>query len=1318
MRKKLLVVITILLVAITATMIVACGEDKPTTVTVTFEGESVSIQPQTVKSGNTIVQPMNPVREGYTFECWLKADGTAFDFSLPVNENLTLTAKWKEIVPDTPDTPDTPDNPNTPIVPIEDGTAEHPYIIDTADELVDFADRVNHPEEEGNETYYKSHFKLGADIDMNGVSYVSAGQVVVLNEGEENEETIYGFSGNFNGNGHKISNLSLMKNLRSSMYYIGFFGVTDRANIYDLTLEDIYYEIEAGADNTNIGAYYGGLVGYASLTNFTNIKVTGVMETRLLPNNPAYIGGIAGAWEINDSEVAYIGYAENCYVDIETKIGEYDDGEKCYLGEVINGGLFGYVSNYNGAVAIVNSVANGKVYGGKWVGGIAAYLSSSYVSIINCVNHANVTATATSGATYVGGIVGYSYGDNTIMDSYSTGRIKGVRASSTSTYKTYVGGVAGFATEDDYEIYYTAGLAVLNCYYTDNISTYDVKNTVGTAKATDFTFTEDWVVENLNWESGVMSFDDNNKATPNAKVDNNGKIYTLSYYSDGEVVKTVEKKVEDTYAIIGTQESLAHKGDGILFYSWEHESDVPYRFYVPVVKDMSLTARWQDVSGILGVYTGTGTLYETMNAGIIVFMEDGTLQWVNSNATNGEFIFDGEHIIFELYNNIGTVSGQFDKDGKLTFVLDAGMSGSVSYEFIKSDLKIFGEYFADNGDILTFSGDTGISLHKSELNKGQTISGTYSLEDDVVTVTGGKLTDYYSEITITVNANLTLTVNAKGIDGKTTDMNNVVFSKYGTPDYSDKPFVGTYTFAMPSLSYDDKYPSYDTYTVVFNANGTFEYRSQMSTTLGSYHAFTNDTIIKVSLEGYISTFNYDTVNDIMYGYLNRGTSARFSIIITPESDGKQVAMLAGSETTVLYVTDCEKSYFVKDGEYQKDAVIVATSYSDGERITIDGVDYRIVATNDDYYGEGYFIRKIGEEEGTYQEGDNTVILNGIGNVSGTKSGEYYMYDDNLIVVLFEDDTFIGFDYKAAQNSDNNITVIEADGYQGVWYKSHKKTDNEGESYIVEKYYKFMIDGYGHAALHYFSDSEQKYTFVWTNTKFSDMTVTATGIYTKFNEVQEAEVVFYYDKAMAYSKDFGYLDEAVFTVDGYTGVMTPPVLPSTATGSYNGQESGGMAVVLNLKSDLTGTYKGQPFSAIYDGDKLVIFELGGVTHTFNIETRVITYGNESVTLTLGGAVTEVIPAMLCGTWQGTFVGYGTNETRKIVIESAGTITYVQTAMSATYNNDTKTITGSTDSYDVTLVYNEDGDYFTVEVIYTQDEYDEYTFTCNQLTKVEQ
>ena len=47
-------------------------------------------------------------------------------------------------------------------------------------------------------------------------------------------------------------------------------------------------------------------------------------------------------------------------------------------------------------------------------------------------------------------------------------------------------------------------------------------------------------------------------------------------------------------------------------------------------------------------------------------------------------------------------------------------------------------------------------------------------------------------------------------------------------------------------------------------------------------------------------------------------------------------------------------------------------------------------------------------------------------------------------------------------------------------------------------------------------------------------------------------------------------------------MKLPKLPTGAVGSYTGTESSGTAVVLNLKQDLTGTYKGNPFVAVYDG----------------------------------------------------------------------------------------------------------------------------------------
>lgn len=52
---------------------------------------------QTIEKGAKAVKPADPKRSGYTFKGWYKGK-TAFNFNTAVNENLTLTAHWKETV--------------------------------------------------------------------------------------------------------------------------------------------------------------------------------------------------------------------------------------------------------------------------------------------------------------------------------------------------------------------------------------------------------------------------------------------------------------------------------------------------------------------------------------------------------------------------------------------------------------------------------------------------------------------------------------------------------------------------------------------------------------------------------------------------------------------------------------------------------------------------------------------------------------------------------------------------------------------------------------------------------------------------------------------------------------------------------------------------------------------------------------------------------------------------------------------------------------------------------------------------------------------
>ncbi|MBP5177535.1 MAG: InlB B-repeat-containing protein [Clostridia bacterium] len=50
-----------------------------------------------VESGTAVAKPTDPVRVGYTFDKWVKADGTPFDFSSTVAEDITIKASWTKI---------------------------------------------------------------------------------------------------------------------------------------------------------------------------------------------------------------------------------------------------------------------------------------------------------------------------------------------------------------------------------------------------------------------------------------------------------------------------------------------------------------------------------------------------------------------------------------------------------------------------------------------------------------------------------------------------------------------------------------------------------------------------------------------------------------------------------------------------------------------------------------------------------------------------------------------------------------------------------------------------------------------------------------------------------------------------------------------------------------------------------------------------------------------------------------------------------------------------------------------------------------------
>lgn len=1315
-RRIALSILAIALVVCVACLAVACGEKDKDAYTVTFGGEGVSgISSQVVKAGTVAQRPQDPKRDGYEFKGWAEAgQSNLFDFATPITKDITLVAVWEESNP------------------AELGSKNNPYLIATADDLADFADRVNNPEEDDNEKYARSHFKLVADIDMSGTAYVSAGQIFTFNEGEEDERKVYGFSGSFDGNGHTISNLTIKRNLRSGMSYVGLFGYCHRAMITNLTLDNVSYAVVSGADKNDIGAYVGGVVGYGNLTNISNVRVSGEFNMSLCASNPSRIGGIAGGLDVYDSETAYIAYVKNCVSEVKVVAKKFDDGDASSLDSSVNGGIIGATSTAsNGALAVLNCVttANAAVEGGEWVGGIVGYASCTSMSIINCANYARVKAT-NKDVSYAGGIIGYSSNDNTILDCFSTGRVTATRATST-TYKSYAGGIAGYTFTDDYSGgYYDAGTVIENCFYKLAPSTTDKTNAAGTKAEEGATFDAEWIAQNVKWDMSEWTLE-GGIAIPKTDTALSG-THTVSLVKGDAIVKTEVRQFDaSSFAIVGKLDALSNEGNN-LFFDWEFESGARYRYYVPVVKDMTFKARFGDSSKVTHVYTGKGEYHGQVDGGVLYLAPDGTLKLVNGNAIGGKYTYDGNNVLLlTFYNNYGDVSGTLTEDGSIKLVFDYGMSGQVEYTYTKSDLKVFGEYYNEDGDVLTFS-DGKISYQSESLKNDKGIvksySGTYTIEGNDITIESKWLANYFTSMSATVNEDMTLTVNFVGKDG-VAGYTNATFAQ-PTANYKGQPFVGTYYTPYVATTDSDKIAYAQNYEIEFREDGVVAYRSLYSETLGTYAMFKNNTLARISLEGHIGTLYFDAEKGLFYGDLHRSDSQHDAVVL-PVSDGNvRSYLIAGDINNVVYVNDVG-AYYMKDGQLQDGTQIVAqNNFANGDRVTIGGVDYRVVYTKysneNASYKSQYILYVIGAEEGTYTYGDKTFTLDGIGGITGAKEtySAYEVYG-NLVVAVFDDFSIVGFDFKAAKAANGVVTLAKADGYGGVYYQGEniKVKDKHGNvigEEFIEKYYLLMVDGYGHSRVLYYSADDKEYRPNWSSENhngWAQYTVTVTGVHVEYNEYQVYDFVFYYDNNLLFVKSTkGGLKETYPKV-GYTGTTELPKLPASAVGSYTGNESSGAAVVFNLKQDLTGTYKGMPFVAVYDGANRVSFTIASVRYLFDVTTNVISYDTESVTLTRTGEVTEVIPTALCGTWRGTWEGPNGND---VIIEANGTLRYDDVTATATYDIEKGILSATGKSadgkvtYTFELKYNSNTKTFSADVKYV-DEETRYT-RCSSLSKV--
>jgi len=309
------------------------------------------------------------------------------------------------------------------------GTAGDPYRIGSATDLLTLA---------GSTGDYDANFILTADIDLAYYTFtaaVIAPDINIYVDGFQGTA----FTGVFDGNGHKITNLTI-----SGSGYLGLFGTIEGPGSYwgykdmvkNLTIENVNI---TGSDPT---ASYnlGGLAGYNLYGAIKNCYSSGTITRANSDSGADSFGGLIGYndyGKINSCSSSVNIYGGrfaidlgglagyNYYGNINNSFATGDvSGEALSLHEICEafGGLvgrneFGTINECwaSGNVTSYGNLTEGA--GGDEFGGLVGL--NTWSTISNCYAIGSVTSNLMA----TGGLVGANDSYSTITNCYSTGSV-------------------------------------------------------------------------------------------------------------------------------------------------------------------------------------------------------------------------------------------------------------------------------------------------------------------------------------------------------------------------------------------------------------------------------------------------------------------------------------------------------------------------------------------------------------------------------------------------------------------------------------------------------------------------------------------------------------------------------------------------------------------------------------------------------------------------------------------------------------------------------------------------------------------------------
>ncbi len=253
-----------------------------------------------------------------------------------------------------------------------DGSSEHPFLINTAEELKWYASYVN-GESGDNVVHTTACAQLVKDIDLSTVCGEGKGNwTPIAKFGIYERLSSNKFDGVFDGNGHTISNLYINDENGSKLGLFGYIYPTmQKTSVKNLKMRNVQI---VGKE------YCAAVCGCGIAVTLENIEVIS--------------GSIAGFRDIYGISGCG-GSARNCINRANVTV------ERTYAA--------GIISNITGEVS--NCSNYGKITAGKGrAGGIAAG-SNGFTQLINCANYGEIHVTGTvNGTDYaVGGLLGYPW---------------------------------------------------------------------------------------------------------------------------------------------------------------------------------------------------------------------------------------------------------------------------------------------------------------------------------------------------------------------------------------------------------------------------------------------------------------------------------------------------------------------------------------------------------------------------------------------------------------------------------------------------------------------------------------------------------------------------------------------------------------------------------------------------------------------------------------------------------------------------------------------------------------------------------------------